>query len=184
MSGCTWILDTDASDVAVGAVLSQIQNGIERPIAYYSRTLQPAERNYCVTRRELLAIKDGVRAFKRYLYGQKFTVRTDHGSLRWLLNMKDPRDQLARWLLELSSYNFDVIHRAGRHHANADGLSREMCKQCKKLEEQGLSHHLLNAEEVHQKHKQQYKEELAKLVCKQCKQCDNDRMLDAPEGVR
>jgi hypothetical protein len=126
-----WILDTDASDVALGAVLSQIQNGEEKPIAYFSRTLQKAERNYCVTRRELLGVRDAIRHFKHYIYGTNFTVRTDHSSLKWLINYKDPQDQVARWLLELSCYNFRVIHRPGDKHGNADGLSRPICKQCK-----------------------------------------------------
>ena len=67
-----YILDTDASDVGVGAVLSQVQQGQERVIAYYSKTLTPAEQNYCVIRRELLAVVKAVKHFRPYLYGQKF----------------------------------------------------------------------------------------------------------------
>ena len=68
-----FILDTDASGVAIGAVLSQVQNGTERVIAYFSRALRKAKRN-CVTQRELLAVVDGIRHFHHYLYGRKFTV--------------------------------------------------------------------------------------------------------------
>ena len=85
-----FIIDTDASHFGIGAVLSQEQNSQERVIAYFSRSLSRAERNYCVTREELLAVVKAVEKFHYYLYGQKFTVRTDHSSLRWLLNFRQP----------------------------------------------------------------------------------------------
>jgi predicted aspartyl protease len=77
-----WLLDTDASSFAVGAVLSQIQDDEERVIAYGSRTLNKSEKNYCTTRRELLAVVHFTRYFKHYLYGVDFTIRTDHGAGR------------------------------------------------------------------------------------------------------
>ena len=123
-------LDTDASNFGIGGVISQIQDGHERVIAYGSRSLTKAERNYCVTRRELLAIVHFVKYFHHYLYGQKFIVRTDHAALRWLFNFKEPEGQIARWLQVLGTYDFDIIHRPGRQHGNADGLSRIPCKQC------------------------------------------------------
>ena len=79
-----FILDTDASDHGIGAVLSQIQEEIERVIAYYSCVLSKTERNYCVTRRELLAVVDSVQNFHDYLCGRPFFIRTDHSALRWL----------------------------------------------------------------------------------------------------
>ena len=82
--GLRYILDTDASDVGVGAVLSQNQQNRERVIAYFSKTLTPAEWNYCVPRRELLAVVKMVKHFRPYLYGTKFRLCTDHASLRWL----------------------------------------------------------------------------------------------------
>lgn len=91
-----FILDTDASDVAIGAVLSQEIDGHERVIAYASRTLSKAERRYCVTRKELLALVHFVKHFRHYLYGKMFKVRTDHGSLRWLMKFRDPEGQVAR----------------------------------------------------------------------------------------
>ena len=84
------ILDTDASDIAIGSVLSQKIDNKERVLAYASRTLSKAERKYCVTRKELLALVYFVKYFRHYLYGREFTVRTDHGSLRWLMNFKNP----------------------------------------------------------------------------------------------
>ena len=128
-----FILDTDASNTGLGSVLSQIQDDKEVVICYYT------ERRYCVTRRELLAIIQSVKHFHHYLYGQHFKIRTDHGSLRWLLQFKNPEGQIARWLETLSSYQLTIEHRAGRSHGNADGLSRRPCsdlncKHCTKAE--------------------------------------------------
>ena len=79
-----WIVDTDASDTGLGAVLSQVQNKKERVIMFGSRSLSKPERNYCVTQRELLAVVFAIRKLRHYL-SQRFTIRTDHSSLRWLL---------------------------------------------------------------------------------------------------
>ena len=125
-----FILDTDASDLAIGSVLSQKIDGKERVVAYASRTLSKAERKYCVTRKELLALVYFVKYFRHYLYGREFIVRTDHGSLRWLMNFKNPEGQVARWLEVLSTYIFTVEHRPGRLHGNADSLSRKPVSQC------------------------------------------------------
>lgn len=126
-----FILDTDASGTGVGAVLSQISDsGVECVIAYFSKALSKTERQYCVTRRELLAIVLAVKHFHHYLYGTKFMVRTDHGALNWLQNFKNPEGQLARWLEILGTYNFIIKHRAGLKHSNADGLSRRPCSDC------------------------------------------------------
>ena len=119
-----FVLDTDASDKSIGAVLSQICDGKEQVIAYSSRTLSKAERRYSVTRKELLAVVTFVRHFKHYLYGRRFLLRTDHGSLRWLFNFKEPERQVARWLDILNTFEFDVEHRPGTKHRNADALSR------------------------------------------------------------
>jgi hypothetical protein len=130
-----FILDTDASGQGIGAVLSQVQDGQEIVIAYGSRSLSKTERNYCVTRQELLAVVYFVKYFRQYLYGQEFKVRTDHAALKWLLNFKNPEGQLARWMEVLAEYNFIIEHRAGRSHGNADGLSRRTCKQCGREED-------------------------------------------------
>lgn len=122
-----YVLDTDASNCHIGAVLSQIQSGKETVLAYGSKVLSKAERNYCVTRKELLAVVHFVVHYKHYLVGKKFLVRTDHGALRWLFNFKEPEGQLARWLETLSSYDFDIVHRPGRLHGNGDGMSRVPC---------------------------------------------------------
>ena len=80
--GLPYILDSEASDTGVGAVLSQLQGGEERVVAYYSKTLAAPERNYCVTRKELLAVVKAVKHFRPYLYGRPFKLRSDHASLR------------------------------------------------------------------------------------------------------
>ena len=121
-----WILDTDASDVGLGAVLSQVQDGVERVIAFGSRTLRKPERNYCVTRRELLAIVSFVSYFRYYLIGTKFLCRTDHAALIWLLRKRDPVGQMARWITLLTEYEMCIEHRPGKKHGNADALSRCM----------------------------------------------------------
>ena len=90
--------------------------------------MSKSERNYCVTRQELLAIVWFTEHFKQYLLGQKFLLRTDHGSLRWLFSFKEPEGQMARWLERLSRFNPDIQHRPGIKHGNSDGLSRIPCE--------------------------------------------------------
>ncbi|KRY07844.1 Retrovirus-related Pol polyprotein from transposon [Trichinella patagoniensis] len=106
-----FIIDTDASETGIGAVLSQKHDPEgERVIAYASRTLSKTERLCWTTRKELLSIR--------------FTLRTDHDSLTWLRNFKEPEGQVARWLEHLQEYDTKVVHRRGRQHNNADAMSR------------------------------------------------------------
>ena len=119
-----FILDTDASNHAIGAELLQVQNGVERLIGFGSFVLVSAQRNYCTTRKELLAVVRFTRHFKHYLLGLRFTLRTDHNSLLWLMGFRKIEGQLARWIEELSVYNMEIVHRPGKDHVNADGLSR------------------------------------------------------------
>ena len=142
-----YILDTDASGYALGAVLSQIQDGTEKVIGYASRSLNKAENNYCVTRRELLAVVFALKHFKPYVFGRAVTVRTDHGALRWLTNFKDPEGQLARWLETISQYHVTLVHRPGRQHGNADGLSRK-CQQCGRDECRDINQMTAEAEKL------------------------------------
>ena len=134
-----FILDTDASNHAVGAVLSQLQEGSECPVAYYSQVLSRPEHQYCTTRKELLAVVKAVKHFHPYLYGRSFILRTDHAALRWLLSFRLPEGQIARWLERLQQYDFRVEHRPGHRHGNADALSRRPCihsgcKHCDRME--------------------------------------------------
>ena len=125
-----YIVDTDASDYGIGGVLSQNIEGTEHVIAYYSKSLDPAQQKYCTTRRELLAVVATLDHFKGYVWGPKFLVRTDHAALVWLTNLTNIQGMLARWLAKLQQFNFDIIHRPGAQHGNADDLSR--CPQCER----------------------------------------------------
>ena len=119
------IVDCDASGSALGAVLSQIADGQERVVAFASRTLNPTEVNYSITKREMLAAIYALKQFRQYILGVHFTLRTDHEPLRYLQSLKDPPAQMGRWLDRLQDYTFTVKHRPGSHHGNADGLSRQ-----------------------------------------------------------
>ena len=121
----TFVVDTDARQEGTGADLAH--EGHEQVTAYASRVLTKAERQYCVTRREMLAVVWVVKCFHPYLWGRRFIIRTDHNSLLWLQNFKDPLGQIARWLEVLAEYDFTILHRPGLKHSNADALS---CKQC------------------------------------------------------
>ena len=135
-----FIVDADASDIGIGVVLSQRVDGYERVVSYYGKGLTRNERNYCTTRKELLALVKGLKKFRHYLLGKPFVVRTDHSALQWLRNFKEPEGQVARWLEMLQEYDFVVCHRKGKMHQNADALSRrpcmmENCKSCLRKEE-------------------------------------------------
>lgn len=130
-SASPFVLDCDASNTMVGGILSQVQDGKERVIAYGSRCLQKPELNYCTTRKELLALITFVRRYRPYLLGRHFLVRTDHYSLKWLQNFTNASGQTARWQEELAAFDFEIFHRQGRLHLNADALSRRPVKDHK-----------------------------------------------------
>lgn len=119
-----FILTTDASNFALGAILSQGPVGSDKPIAYASRTLNDSEINYSTIEKELLAIVWATKYFRPYLFGRKFQINTDHKPLQWLLQMKEPNARITRWRLKLSEYNFTVIYKKGKSNTNADALSR------------------------------------------------------------
>jgi len=173
-----YILDTDASDEAVGAVLSQIQppsedfekwscrkktclekthGGEEKVISYASRVLTRAEKNYCVTRRELLAVVTFIKQYRHFLLGRKFMVRTDHRPLVWLFHLRDPTGQIARWQEILASYDFEILYRPGEKHGNADGLSRS-------------PHDTADDEEL-------------ELPCGICRKCENQSAVETCHAV-
>ena len=132
--GKEYILDTDASQKSVGAVLSQVSNGHERVIAYMSKSMNIHEQSYCTTRKELLAVVCGLRKFHSYLYGQSIRLRTDNAAVSWLRSLKQPTGQVARWIQEVETYTLTVEHRAGLKHVNADALSRLPCRVCERQE--------------------------------------------------
>src|SRR6267154_2634862 len=130
--------DTDKSNRAIGAVLSQMKGDEEKVISYASRTLGALEPNYCVTRRELLAVVYFTQLFRPYLLGRDFLIRTDHSALRWLKLTPEPIGQQARWLEKLEEFTYRVEHRPGQRHTNADALSRRPCRQCRRNEDEDV----------------------------------------------
>ena len=119
-----FILDTDASNFGIGAVLSQVQDGDTKVISYASKSLSASQRNYCTTYRELLAVVVFVKYFKHYLLGRPFLIRTDHSSLRWLHNFRDAEGLVGRWLATLANYDYHIEYREASAHGNADAMSR------------------------------------------------------------
>lgn len=115
-----FVLTTDASNVALGALLSQDN----KPICYSSRTLNAHEKNYSTIEKELLAIVWATKYFRPYLFGVKFLIQTDHQPLRWLASLKEPNSRLIRWRIKLAEYDFDIEYVKGKDNKVADFLSR------------------------------------------------------------
>lgn len=114
----------DASNVGIGAVLIQRIQNKEHNIAFYSAKLEKAEINYSTTEKECLAVIRALENFAPYLAGYKFTVITDHASLKWLQTIKDPSGRLARWAMRLQALNFELVHQKGKLNVVPDALSR------------------------------------------------------------
>lgn len=118
-------IQCDASSEGIGGVLFQLDDdGNEKPIAYMSKKLNKAQRNYTVTELECLAAVLSIRKFRAYVEGSPFRVITDHSSLKWLMSLKDLSGRLARWSLELQGYDFCIEHRKGALNVVPDTLSR------------------------------------------------------------
>lgn len=115
-------LTTDASNEGIGAILSQAGH----PCCYISRTLNPPEKNYSTTEKELLAIVWAVKRLRQYLLGRHFIIRTDHQAHTWLKNCKDPSSRLIRWRLKLEEYEYEIQYYKGKENTAADALSRRI----------------------------------------------------------
>jgi len=124
-----YVLDTDTSDTALGAVLQQEQDGQLRVIGYASRALTNAERRYCITREELLGVVYGLKKYRQHLLGRQIVFRTDHAALTFLKNTPEPIGQQGRWLDLMAEYVIEIQHRPGRVHSNSDALSRRPCER-------------------------------------------------------
>jgi hypothetical protein len=118
------VLTTDASNEGAGAVLSQGPIGKDLPVAYASRKFNRVEENYSTVERELAAIVWGIKHFRRYLYGRKFKIFSDHKPLTWIMSVKDPGSRLMGWRIQLEEYDYEIMHKPGAQDSNADALSR------------------------------------------------------------
>lgn len=199
-SAANFVLDTDASSTAIGAILSQVVDGKERVVAFSSKALSKAQRNYCTTRRELLAVVHFCHEFRPYLLGRHFRLRTDHSSLQWLRGLKEPDGQVARWLLALQEFDFAIEHRPGKQHTNADAMSRhprhqgwESCPACK--DSQATSDvedfsepaplHFISRDTVYEKQLEDHDIQIVRVAVQNDRTLDDDERKDLSEwGLR
>ncbi|GFX77512.1 retrovirus-related Pol polyprotein from transposon 297 [Trichonephila clavipes] len=122
-----FIVQTDASNAGLGAVLTQLtEQGEEHPILYLSKKFSEVEKRYCTTEKECASIVFAIKRLHYYLDGNSFLVMTDHNPLVWLNRNVSSNPRLMRWALALQPYNFRIVHRSGKSHKNADSLSRSV----------------------------------------------------------
>ncbi|GBN83218.1 Retrovirus-related Pol polyprotein from transposon 17.6 [Araneus ventricosus] len=120
-----FIVQTDASDLGIGIVLSQRDDKNEKhPVLYLSKKFTDAQRKYGTTEKECAAIIYAIKKLKYYLDGQHFTIETDHNPLVWLNSNAGTNQRFMRWFLALQPFQYKVVHEAGKKHLNADALSR------------------------------------------------------------
>ena len=122
-----FIVETDASDHAIAATLSQNS----RPVAFFSRTLNNSERRHFSVEKEAYNIVEALRKWRHYLIGRHFQLITDQRSVAFMFNGRQTgkikNEKIMRWRLELSSYNYDIVYRPGSENAAADTFSRIYC---------------------------------------------------------
>ena len=133
----------DGSDTAVGAVLSQVYDSGDHPVAFESRKMNTAEVNYPTHERELLAVIHALRTWRHYLEGRKFKVVTDHYALKYLMTQPHLSKRQARWLDMLAEFDFEVIHKPGKSNVVADALSRLYMVECLTISEVQVDSKLL-----------------------------------------
>lgn len=130
-----FIIKVDASGLGCAGVLLQNHDGIDLPVAYFSKTFQNGEKNKAIIEKELLAIYHSIIAFRAYVYNKKFTVYTDHKPLIYLFAMKNATSKLVRIRMELEEYDFDICYIKGKDNIQADALSRIPFSEIKNLSE-------------------------------------------------
>ena len=129
-------LHTDASGAGIGATLNVLRGEEERPVAFFSKQLQGAKRNFSATELEGLAVFKAIHFFAHYLWGHHFEVVTDHRALVCLLKSIKLNKRLHGWALQLTDFDFEVVYRAGDKNQDADGLSRQAWVEEEQEEEQ------------------------------------------------
>ena len=124
---CPFTIETDASDIAISAVLQQNQ----RPVAFWSRTLNASEKRWASIEKEAAAIDESIRKWSHFLLGRHFTVITDQNSVAFMFDKarrsKIKNDKIMRWKIELSQYSYDLVFRKGKFNVVSDALSRAFC---------------------------------------------------------
>ena len=126
-------------------------NSQEYVIAYASRLLKGAELHYGITEKECLAVIWAIQKYRIYLYSTKFEIWTDHSALEWLMSIKDPVGRLARWAIYIQAYTFDIKHRPGKKHANADAISRIPINAVTRSARNKASYDVVEEDDVSQK---------------------------------
>jgi hypothetical protein len=120
-----FLVETDSSKFAVGAVLYQVdQHGTRRVVAYLSRRMKDAEKRYLVHEQELLAVVTALKDWRHYLLGKHFKLYTDNQAVSHFLSQPSLSPRQARWLYTISEYDFDIYHHPGTRNVVADALSR------------------------------------------------------------
>ena len=119
-----FILESDTSDDCIGAALMQRIDDKDCPIAFYSRSMTNAEKNYDTSQEELLAVVKALDHFRQFLYGKEFIIKTDHHPLTSITTKSKPSGRLGRWFSELADYSFKIVHKKGADNVLADALSR------------------------------------------------------------
>ena len=114
----------DASDLAIGAILGQREEGKPYVVYYASKTLNEAQRNYTTTETELLVVVYALDKFRAYLVGSNIIIFTDHSALKYLLTKQDAKAKLIRWVLLLQEFNLQIKDKKGVENVVVDHLSR------------------------------------------------------------
>ena len=134
----SFVLQTDASGIGLGAVLSVLRQEVEYPVAFFSKKLLPRERKYSASELEALAVVVAVGHFEAYLITHPFTIVTDHKALTFLNSAQHRNGRLARWAMKLQPFTFSIRYRPGSLHINADSLSRMFYESCCDLPQSGM----------------------------------------------
>ena len=122
--GLETAIECDSSGYVVGRTLMQKMKGLWHPVAYFSKKLNPAESNYPIHDKEMLAIIRCIRKWRTKLVGQRFEIWSDHCNLAYFRKKQHLRERQMRWAYELNDFNFDIIHKAGKEQVQSDAFSR------------------------------------------------------------